>query len=55
MTTEAEPTSPKPRLVKLIVQNFRCIGAPVEVDLLSSEITIFKAAPAHEASLQSPW
>ena len=33
MTTEAEPTSPKPRLVKLVVQNFRCIGAPVEVDL----------------------
>ena len=33
MATEAEAPSEKPRLVKLIVQNFRCIGEPVEVDL----------------------
>ena len=33
MTQDTESGSQKPRLLKLIVQNFRCIGAPVEVDL----------------------
>jgi putative ATP-dependent endonuclease of OLD family len=33
MTEGPGSETPKPRLVKLIVENFRCIGAPVEVDL----------------------
>ena len=37
-----DPSTPKPRLVKLMIKNFRCIGStPVTIDLVDIIQSIF--------------